>query len=105
MPVLPLPSAVFTEPLLSNAPISTLSNMFLYTLLQVVISMDVAASEAKKYNLDFKNESAAPESTLSGEELGDMYSQLATDFPIESIEDPFDQVYISNSTSHSTGVL
>jgi enolase len=62
--------------------------------------MDVAASEfyteAKKYNLDFKNENAAPESTLSGEELGEMYSQLATDFPIESIEDPFDQVHSSN---------
>jgi enolase len=73
--------------------------------------MDVAASEfyteAKKYNLDFKNENAAPESTLTGEELGEMYSQLATDFPIESIEDPFDQVY-SNCSSHlsiCSGVL
>ena len=58
--------------------------------------MDVAASEFytkdKKYNLDFKNENADASSIMTGEELGDMFFKLSQDFPIESIEDPFDQV-------------
>lgn len=61
---------------------------------KVVISMDVAASEFYKdgkYDLDFKNESSGGASVMTGEELGDMFYQLSQDFPIESIEDPFDQ--------------
>ncbi|KAG5174936.1 enolase [Tribonema minus] len=61
---------------------------------KVVISMDVAASEFYKdgkYDLDFKNESSGGASVMSGEDLGDMFYQLSQDFPIESIEDPFDQ--------------
>lgn len=57
------------------------------------ICMDCAASEAfdeasKQYNLTFKN----PEPTLvSAKQLEQTYVKWATDFPIVSIEDPFDQ--------------
>jgi len=57
------------------------------------ICMDCAASEAydeksKQYNLTFKN----PEPTLvSAKQLEQTYVKWATDFPILSIEDPFDQ--------------
>lgn len=61
---------------------------------KVKIGMDVASSEfytkAGKYDLDFKTEGGAKE-LLSGEELGALYEELATEFPIVSIEDPFDQ--------------
>jgi enolase len=61
---------------------------------KVVISMDVAASEFykdEKYDLDFKNESSGGASVMTGEELGELFYQLTQDFPIVSIEDPFDQ--------------
>ena len=57
------------------------------------ICMDCAASEAydekeKKYNLTFKN----PEPTfVTAKQLELTYVKWATDFPIVSIEDPFDQ--------------
>ncbi|CAN1357110.1 Enolase 1 [Linum perenne] len=55
---------------------------------QVVIGMDVAASEFygsdKKYDLNFKEE-------ISGEALKDLYKSFVTEYPIVSIEDPFDQ--------------
>ena len=63
--------------------------------LQVVISMDVASSEFKKgdiYDLDFKNDEADGTQRLTGKQLGDFYKSLAKEFPIVSIEDPFDQV-------------
>src|SRR5688572_15762209 len=54
--------------------------------------MDVAASEFYKdglYDLDFKN----PQSTskITGEQLGDLYKSFIAEYPIVSIEDPFDQ--------------
>eukprot|EP00612_Vaucheria_litorea_P003296 CAMPEP_0171460966 /NCGR_PEP_ID=MMETSP0945-20130129/5618_1 /TAXON_ID=109269 /ORGANISM="Vaucheria litorea, Strain CCMP2940" /LENGTH=437 /DNA_ID=CAMNT_0011987249 /DNA_START=38 /DNA_END=1348 /DNA_ORIENTATION=+ len=61
---------------------------------KVVISMDVAASEFYKdgqYDLDFKNEESGGASVMSGEALGDLFYKLTQDFPIVSIEDPFDQ--------------
>lgn len=57
------------------------------------ICMDSAASEAfdeqsKQYNLTFKN----PEPTLvSSKQLEQTYVKWASDYPIVSIEDPFDQ--------------
>lgn len=59
---------------------------------KIKIAMDVAASEFHedgKYNLDFKN----PESknVISSDELISIYEQYAKDYPIVSIEDPFDQ--------------
>lgn len=61
---------------------------------KVKIGMDVAASEFLKdgkYDLDFKNPASAPESKLTGEELGNMYKEFIRDFPVVSIEDPYDQ--------------
>ena len=56
------------------------------------IGLDVAASEFKVkgedgYDLDFKYDGKV----ISGEELGDLYQSLAADFPIVTIEDPFDE--------------
>jgi enolase len=63
---------------------------------KITIGMDVAASEFLNkdgtYNLDFKNADASgPDSMLSGEGLAQMYADLCKDYPIQSIEDPFDQ--------------
>lgn len=56
------------------------------------IGLDVAASEFKVkdsdgYDLDFKYDG----NVISGEALGDLYQELAADFPIVTIEDPFDE--------------
>jgi len=56
------------------------------------IGLDVAASEFKVkdedgYDLDFKYDG----NVISGEELGNLYQSLAADFPIVTIEDPFDE--------------
>eukprot|EP00171_Calliarthron_tuberculosum_P013658 IDg13658t1 len=58
--------------------------------------MDVAASEfykedSKMYDLDFKNPENDGSKCLSGEELGGMYKEFVANFPMVSIEDPFDQ--------------
>lgn len=58
------------------------------------IAMDVASSEfyktdAKKYDLDFKNPESDPEKWVTYEQLADQYKQLASKYPIVSIEDPF----------------
>jgi len=63
---------------------------------EVKIGMDVAASEffipeGCKYNLDFKSDSFDPKMVLSGDELTNLYIDLATKYPVVSIEDPFDQ--------------
>lgn len=56
------------------------------------IGLDVAASEFKvkgkdAYDLDFKYDG----DIISGEELGDLYQSLAADYPIVTVEDPFDE--------------
>jgi enolase len=61
------------------------------------IGLDVAASEFKvkgenKYDLDFKYDG----NIISGEALGDLYQSLAAEFPIVTIEDPFDEDDWSN---------
>lgn len=58
---------------------------------KVRLGMDVAASEFYKenlYDLDFKN----PNSTnkISGEQLMNLYSEWCGNYPLVSIEDPFD---------------
>jgi len=62
------------------------------------VGLDVAASEFKvegkdEYDLDFKTSGAAKDQslTISGAELSAFYQQLAADFPIVTIEDPFDE--------------
>merc|ERR1719343_1779554 len=56
------------------------------------IGLDVAASEFRvkdkdEYDLDFKYDG----NIISGGELGDLYQSLAADYPIVTIEDPFDE--------------
>lgn len=61
---------------------------------RVKIAMDVAASEMYqngKYNLDFKNPNADQSKFLTSDQLGDLYRELIKEYPIISIEDPFDQ--------------
>lgn len=63
---------------------------------KVKIAMDVAASEFykeadKKYDLDFKNPQSDKSKWLSGDQLAELYRQFVKDYPIVSIEDPFDQ--------------
>lgn len=66
---------------------------------KVGICMDVAASEfwvdsMKKYDLDFKSEAGDPTDSnryRTPKELGDLYRDFISKYPIVSIEDPFDQ--------------
>nr|BAN20388.1 enolase [Riptortus pedestris] len=61
---------------------------------KIEIGMDVAASEFYKdgkYNLDFKNPKPDSSLLISPEKLTDLYQSFIKDFPIVSIEDPFDQ--------------
>ncbi|XP_043822995.1 gamma-enolase [Dromiciops gliroides] len=60
---------------------------------KIVIGMDVAASEFYrdgKYDLDFKS-SPDPSRYISGDQLGALYQGFVRDYPVVSIEDPFDQ--------------
>ena len=57
--------------------------------------MDIAASEFckdGKYDLDFKNPESKPEDWITSDQLAEMYQGLIKDYPVLSIEDPFDQV-------------
>nr|XP_022335851.1 uncharacterized protein LOC111132341 [Crassostrea virginica] len=61
---------------------------------KIKIGMDVAASEffkESKYDLDFKNSKSDPAAWLSSDQLGDLYKQFIDNYPIVSIEDPYDQ--------------
>jgi len=62
---------------------------------QIELAMDVASSEFftkdGKYDLDFKTPNNAGDQVLTGQALGELYQQLCKDYPIVSIEDPFDQ--------------
>jgi len=62
---------------------------------KVKIGMDVAASEffteAKKYDLDFKTKNNDGSQVLSGEQLANLYKEFVKEYPVISIEDPFDQ--------------
>jgi len=61
---------------------------------KIKIGTDVAASEFYKdgkYDLDFKNPEAHPNSVVSGAELMKLYEEWTTKYPMISIEDPFDQ--------------
>jgi enolase len=61
---------------------------------KVKIGMDSAASEFyhdQKYDLDFKSSDSDSTQWLTGEQLGDLYASFVNDYPIVSIEDPFEQ--------------
>ena len=62
------------------------------------VGMDVAASEFKtegkdEYDLGtwYPEAEKTDDLKMTGEKLGEFYAQLAKDFPIMTIEDPFDQ--------------
>ncbi|XP_048596482.1 enolase 1-like [Brassica napus] len=61
----------------------------------VVIGMDVAASEFytsdKTYGLNFKEENNDGSQKISGDALKDLYKSFLAEYPIVSIEDPFDE--------------
>ncbi|OWK08279.1 ENO1 [Cervus elaphus hippelaphus] len=60
---------------------------------KVVIGMDVAASEfyrSGKYDLDFKSPDD-PNRYITPDELANLYKSFIRDYPVVSIEDPFDQ--------------
>jgi len=61
---------------------------------KIEIGMDVAASEfckEGKYDLDFKNPNSDKSAYLEPEKLADLYRGFIKEYPIVSIEDPFDQ--------------
>jgi len=61
---------------------------------KVKIGMDVAASEFfknGKYDLDFKTKNNDGKHVKTGEEMIALYKEFIRDFPVVSIEDPFDQ--------------
>ena len=63
--------------------------------MQIKIGMDVAASEFftkdGKYDLNFKKQPNDGAHVRSAQSLGELYKEFVKDFPIVSIEDPFDQ--------------
>jgi len=61
---------------------------------KVKIGMDVAASEFYKdgkYDLDFKTENNDGKEVRTGEQLAALYQEFVKEYPVISIEDPFDQ--------------
>jgi len=62
---------------------------------KVKLGMDVAASEFYKgdgkYDLDFKNKNNDGSFVKTGAELQQLYQEFCRDFPVVSIEDPYDQ--------------
>ena len=61
---------------------------------KIQIGMDIAAAEFfknGKYDLDFKNPETKEADWINSDELGEMYKGFIKDYPIVSIEDPFDQ--------------
>lgn len=61
---------------------------------KVEIGMDVAASEFYKdgkYDLDFKNKDSDPSKWITSDQLIALYQEFIQEYPVVTIEDPFDQ--------------
>lgn len=63
---------------------------------KISVGLDVASSEFKvagkdAYDLDFKAVEKDPSQVLSGDEMIALYKRLIDEYPIVTIEDPFDQ--------------
>lgn len=61
---------------------------------KIKIAIDVAATEfciGTKYDLDFKNPNKSGQNFKTGEDMIELYKQLCSEYPIVSIEDPFDK--------------
>nr|GEX45340.1 cytosolic enolase 3 [Tanacetum cinerariifolium] len=60
---------------------------------KIKIAVDVAATDfcvGTKYDLDYKSPNKSGQNFKSGEDMVEMYKELCRDYPIVSIEDPFD---------------
>jgi len=74
--------------------------------------MDVAAAEFYtkdgQYDLDFKTANNDGSHVMSGAKLTELYAEFVRDFPIISIEDPFDQddwaAYAAMTAKHGAAV-
>ncbi|CAI9297996.1 unnamed protein product [Lactuca saligna] len=58
------------------------------------IAVDIAATDfciGSKYDLDFKSPRRSGQNFKSGEDMIEIYKELCRDYPIVSIEDPFDK--------------
>merc|ERR1711935_1069616 len=63
---------------------------------KISVGLDVASSEFKvdgkdAYDLDYKSSNGDPTKVLSGDEMVALYQKLISEYPIVTIEDPFDQ--------------
>uniref|UniRef100_A0A1W7RB61 Enolase n=1 Tax=Hadrurus spadix TaxID=141984 RepID=A0A1W7RB61_9SCOR len=61
---------------------------------KIEIGMDVAASEfhrSGKYDLDFKNPNPDPSTFITPDALANIYLDFIKNYPLVTIEDPFDQ--------------
>jgi len=61
---------------------------------KIKIGMDIAASEFYKngkYDLDFKNPETKEEDWITSDQLGEMYKDFIKNYPVDSLEDTFDQ--------------
>ncbi|XP_010557227.1 PREDICTED: cytosolic enolase 3 [Tarenaya hassleriana] len=61
---------------------------------KIKIAIDVAATNlciGTKYDLDFKSPNKSGQNFKSGDDMIDMYKELCAEYPIISIEDPFDR--------------
>ncbi|KAH7678204.1 enolase protein [Dioscorea alata] len=61
---------------------------------RIKLAMDVAATDfciGRKYELDSKAMNKSGQNFKTGEEMIEMYTQLCSDYPIVSIEQPFDK--------------
>lgn len=60
---------------------------------RIKMAINIAATDfciGTKYDLDFKSPNKSGQNFKSGEDMIAMYKELCTDYPIVSIEDPFD---------------
>lgn len=75
---------------------------------KVKIGMDVAASEFytedKMYDLDFKTADNDGSQKKTAAQMQDMYKSFVENYPVVSIEDPFDQVRRFRVSSPPAGV-
>ncbi|KDP46567.1 hypothetical protein JCGZ_08539 [Jatropha curcas] len=61
---------------------------------RIKIAIDVAATAfciGTKYDLDFKSPNRSGQNFKSGDDMIEMYKELCNEYPIVSIEDPFDK--------------
>jgi len=76
---------------------------------KVVIGMDVAASEfyseeEKTYDLNFKDDNNDGKSKITGDNFIKLYEGFVEEYPILSIEDPFDQDDWAHYTKITAGM-